>query len=94
MAYQDFSKENKIDEASVIWQENQAIRYALSRNPYNVFLAEVKRTIKGITDNAVHPNGETVFKEYTQVERIEHNRYRLLVKTSITVVGLACRIEG
>jgi hypothetical protein len=29
-----------------------------------------------------NPNGE-------KVERIEHNRYILLVKTSITVIGLA-----
>jgi hypothetical protein len=48
------------------------------------------RTNKRITDNAMHPNGETVFKEYTQVEGIEPNRYRLLVKTSITVIGPTC----
>jgi hypothetical protein len=60
---------------------------------FNRIFFHIKRTIKRITDNAVHPNGETVFKEYTQVERIEHNRYRLLVKTSITVIGLACLLN-
>ena len=35
---------------------------------------------KRITDNAMHPNGETVFKEYTQVERGRRTNAYFIIK--------------